>query len=253
MRMNLRTILICAATLFVAAELRADALVASVQAKLKDQGFYYGEVTGQKDADTVAAIRRYQIRNGLKITGELNPETEKSLGVKGGTTATLAATPARTATPAPRPAAIPKREPVREEEVQPSQSAQSYDNAPAPRSVPDEEEFDADAGGVFDGTPYETAPPEVQRRVMIGAQTVLARRGYYRSGVDGVYGPGTAFALRAFQTRFELEPHGRLDLDTLGALGLLPGQQLPGVVAPAARRVPRIMTAPNGEPVYEPR
>ena len=43
----------------------ADPAVQSAQQKLKDGGFYYGEINGQKDADTTAAIRRYQIRNGL--------------------------------------------------------------------------------------------------------------------------------------------------------------------------------------------
>src|SRR5207249_11681335 len=59
----------------------ADQPIENVQQALKDQGFYYGEITGTKDADTTAAIRRYQIRNGLQITGDLNEETLKSLGV----------------------------------------------------------------------------------------------------------------------------------------------------------------------------
>src|SRR5438477_12445918 len=59
----------------------ADQAIQNVQQALKDQGFYYGEITGTKDADTTAAIRRYQIRNGLQITGDLNEETLKSLSV----------------------------------------------------------------------------------------------------------------------------------------------------------------------------
>ena len=47
------------------AQAQGDASISSVQQSLKDQGFYYGEITGKKDADTTAAIRRYQIRNGL--------------------------------------------------------------------------------------------------------------------------------------------------------------------------------------------
>ena len=60
---------------------RADQTTAKVQQALKEQGFYYGDVTGQKTADTTAAIRRYQIRNGLQITGEIDAETLRSLGV----------------------------------------------------------------------------------------------------------------------------------------------------------------------------
>ena len=47
----------------------ADQTIRSLQQALKDQGFYYGAATGEKSAETIAAIRRYQIRNGLKVTG----------------------------------------------------------------------------------------------------------------------------------------------------------------------------------------
>src|SRR5438552_11433312 len=59
----------------------ADQAVESIQQKLKDEGFYYGEINGKKDVDTTAAIRRYQIRNGLQITGEINAETQRALGI----------------------------------------------------------------------------------------------------------------------------------------------------------------------------
>src|SRR5437763_13454864 len=76
--MKLRTLVLL---LISGGTLLADPLIENAQQALKDQGFYYGEATGNKDADTTAAIRRYQIRNGLQITGELNDETLKSLGV----------------------------------------------------------------------------------------------------------------------------------------------------------------------------
>jgi len=41
---------------------RADQTIQSVQQALTEQGFYYGNVTGEKSAETTAAIRRYQIR-----------------------------------------------------------------------------------------------------------------------------------------------------------------------------------------------
>src|SRR5438093_10414941 len=61
---------------------QADQIIESVQQALKDQGFYYGEISGEMNATLTAAIRRYQIRNGLQVMGELNDETLQSLGVK---------------------------------------------------------------------------------------------------------------------------------------------------------------------------
>src|SRR5438477_4867461 len=79
----------------------ADPAIESAQQKLKDGGFYYGEINGQKDADTTAAIRRYQIRNGLQITGELNQETLNSLGVRSKPASTPSTRPAQTPGPPP--------------------------------------------------------------------------------------------------------------------------------------------------------
>src|SRR5258708_14079721 len=59
--------------------LPADQAIRSLQQTLKDQGFYYGTVTGDKSAETTVAIRRYQIRNGLQVTGEINEETLRSV------------------------------------------------------------------------------------------------------------------------------------------------------------------------------
>ncbi|MBV9671721.1 MAG: peptidoglycan-binding protein, partial [Verrucomicrobia bacterium] len=61
----------------------ADDLTRTVQQRLKDEGFYYGEVDGHSGAEMTAAIRRYQIRRGLKVTGQLSDETLRSLGVAG--------------------------------------------------------------------------------------------------------------------------------------------------------------------------
>src|SRR5213076_2029349 len=60
---------------------RADQMIEGVQQALKDQGFYYGEITGETNANLTAAVRRYQIRNGLQVNGELNSETLRSLGI----------------------------------------------------------------------------------------------------------------------------------------------------------------------------
>ena len=213
----------------------ADQAIESAQQKLKDEGFYYGEINGKKDPDTTAAIRRYQIRNGLQITGELDSETQRSLGV------------ASTTTPAPtRPSAtpLPDTSDLRAESPMPKSERT---DVPGPRGPRPE------TSGLFDGTPYEVAPPEVQRRVIVDAQTMLARGGYFRGEIDGVYGPAMEFSLRAYQSHFGLALTGHLDLETLAALDLLPRQRTPAF-GPPRRRIspPRWRIGPGGERVYIP-
>ena len=68
--------------LAAAASVRADDNVRDVQSKLSDQGFYFGQIDGAYSSDLSAALSRYQIRNGLPITGQLDAETSKTLGAK---------------------------------------------------------------------------------------------------------------------------------------------------------------------------
>ncbi len=228
---------------------RADQTTSAVQQALKEEGFYYGDVTGQKSADTTAALRRYQIRNGLQITGEIDAETLRSLGV--GSPMPRSNVRSKTTTPAPAPAA---EEPAGEDES-PTQSAEIDGPEPAhnyrrrfpagsasrsPSAAPAAPH--APSYDVFAGTPYAIAPPDLQRRVVLGAQTLLSRYGYYRSGIDGVFGPGTEAAVRFFQSRAGLAPDGQLNMETLSALGLLPGQRAPAVGFPPRRF--------RGRPIY---
>jgi peptidoglycan hydrolase-like protein with peptidoglycan-binding domain len=53
-----------------------------VQEKLREDGLYFGEIDGAYGSELAAALGRYQIRNGLQITGQLDAETAKALGVK---------------------------------------------------------------------------------------------------------------------------------------------------------------------------
>ena len=63
----------------------------------------------------------------------------------------------------------------------------------------------------------------MQRNVIVSAQIALARYGLYREQIDGIYGPAMELSLRAYQARTRLPVTGRLDLETLAALRLLPG------------------------------
>lgn len=73
-----------AVSLGAAGSLRADETVRAVQTRLKTGGFYFGEVNGRYDSNTSVAITRYQIRNGLQITGKLDAPTRQALGVATG-------------------------------------------------------------------------------------------------------------------------------------------------------------------------
>src|SRR6266581_8580413 len=210
----------------------ADQIIQNVQQALKDQGFYYGEITGAKDADTTAAIRRYQIRNGLPITGDLNDETLKSLGVdSSGVRAIAKASPS----PVPAAPAAPNTSDLRAERHESAAPINPLTGQPFPepqqdRRGPVRPDYDAVPGRLaenFAGTPYEAAPPQVQRNVIISAQNILARRGLYRGAIDGNAGSDLEFSLRAYQARVRLPVTGRLDLETLAALELLPGANAP--------------------------
>jgi peptidoglycan hydrolase-like protein with peptidoglycan-binding domain len=211
--------------------------VQQAQESLKEQGFYYGEVTGQKNADTTAAIRRFQIRNGLQVTGELNDETMLALK------SPSASAPVGTTTPTPQ--------------TSTSEGSTNSSIAPvAPRNGPLNSPAPAvSSAGVFSNTPYEMAPPEVQRRVIIGAQTLLRHRGYFKGAIDGAYGPDMEFSLRAYQSRLGIALTGHLDMDTLASLGLLPGQQFLPRELPRRRVLPRPLNEPpvRGEWVPEDR
>ena len=182
---------------------RADQAIQSLQQTLKERGFYYGTVTGNKSAETTAAIRRYQIRNGLKVTGEVNEETLRSVNSNEVASALH---------PAAKPAT---NQPIN---VRPDASAHlGQSSAPPSFRDPDRP---VQTNPAFSASFYQSAPFRVNRRTIAGAQYQLMSRGYYRGRVDGRNGSQTAFAVRAFQFSAGLPPTGRLDIETVKALGL---------------------------------
>src|SRR3982750_4877373 len=60
----------------------ADDNVRGVQTKLKEGGFYLGEIDGAYSSELSAALTRYQVRNGLPTHGQLDVDTSKALGAK---------------------------------------------------------------------------------------------------------------------------------------------------------------------------
>ena len=221
---------------------RADQMIESVQQALKDQGFYYGEITGQASPDLTAAIRRYQIRSGLQVNGQLNSETLQSLGLNSSASAQPAAKPASPSPVLPRAG---DQSPIEGANITPA-PVQPFPNAPQDQQVYPSNPVPpaTSAAGVLARTPFETAPPEVQRNVIVSAQIALARRGLYHEEVNGIYGPEMELSLRAYQARAKLPITGRLDLQTLAALRLLPQPRDP-FYDPSHRRWRR----PPGPPV----
>jgi len=71
----------------------------SVQRSLRHLGFYYAVPTGKMDEETRSALKRFQIRNDLKVTGDTDTETLQAL------TRVAAATPPVAHTEASRPSA----------------------------------------------------------------------------------------------------------------------------------------------------
>ncbi|HXX41781.1 MAG TPA: peptidoglycan-binding protein [Chthoniobacterales bacterium] len=228
MKIKITAVMFLAGVLLV----RADEQMANVQQALKEQGFYYGEISGEKSADTSAAIRRFQIRNGLQVTGELNDETLHALDVGTSSGRQLIAK----TTPAPTPDNSTAESESHEKES-PANPVHEQEAAPSPgegQIYPGKPMTSPEGRALFAGTPYETASPEVQHSLVMSAQDSLARRGLYRNAIDGIYGPNMEFSLRAYQSRVGLPTTGRLDLETLAALELLPGAHAP-VYSPQRR------------------
>lgn len=224
-----------------------DELVKNAQAELKSQGFYYGEVTGVNSPETVAAVKRYQIRNGLEVTGTLSKETLDSLGV--GADAPAAApqekraptlkTPERKAVPVEpgSPSTNRKSPPVnlRRTPTEQDSDREFLKKQPSTQPPPPDIEPGLDAppapapGGtgyaqLFARTPYATAPLEVQQHTLRQAQRFLRELGFYREAVTGAPDPATEEAVLSYQRFIRLPLTGRLDIETLSAMRLLPGR-----------------------------
>ncbi|MDD5350260.1 MAG: peptidoglycan-binding domain-containing protein [Chthoniobacteraceae bacterium] len=207
-----KLLLLSALAVTLAAPLaQADDAVRNAQTTLRDTGFYTGPVDGELNDATKAALRRYQIRNQMEPSGELTAETSAALAKE----ASPAPAPAPEAAPVPPPA--PEAVPAPAAPVPP----------PAPVAPVPPPPADPGYAAVFARSPYENAPVEIQRRTVRDAQALLGQRGFYKGAPDGLPGPGFQKALLRFQAERGLPPSGRLDIDTLAGLHLLPVAKLP--------------------------
>ena len=77
--------------LALAGSVCADDNVRAVQEKLREGGFYSGEIDGAYSSQLAAALTRYQVRKGLPVTGQLDVETGDALDAKPAVTKNTAA------------------------------------------------------------------------------------------------------------------------------------------------------------------
>lgn len=185
---------------------QADNTIYSAQRTLKQLGYYNGTVDGEPGSQTSAAIRRYQVAMNLKVDGQLNSQTLKSLNVVTAPTSapTKPVPPPAKATPKPKPTPKP---------------------TPAPRPMPPAAkpmpEYVAIAD-IFKGGPYISAPPEIQFATVRQAQKNLKTLGYYNGPINSTPGQPLVNALKAWQQSAGFRQTGRFDESTLKGLSLMP-------------------------------
>lgn len=236
MRFSFKTLLVCGLLLSAGVpRLRADDTLRKAQQALRDQGFYYGTVDGAPGDETTQAVRRYQIRNGLAVTGQLNDETLNSIAKTGPAPAKVpdqsAAEDRRYAN---RPAPAPTINGDDDEDDPPVAQRPLPPSLPQPdvRVAPGAVRPSSSLMDLFAGTPYEFAPPPVQADLLRRAQFRLLRSGFYGGEPDGVPGEATSSALSEFQSANGMRRTGRFTPETLAALRLEP----PRRAAPVVRR-----------------
>lgn len=179
----MRTVLLLAILFAAAATTHADDTIRQVQKKLVTMGYYEGAVDGEFGSQTAAAIRRFQLAENLRVTGEPNDQTLQRLGIAAS-----------------------------------SQQERGTSRRPAPTPVP---EYVAIAA-IFKGGPFISVGPEMQIATIRQAKKSLRLLGYYSGEIDGSPDAGLVAALKAWQKSAGFRQTGRFDENTLRGLDIIP-------------------------------
>ena len=173
----------------------SGAEVLALQQRLRDLGFYDFEITGFYGDVTEISVARFQQANGLTPDGIAGPATlsllrsSQATGFENVTTAPPVTTVPPVTTAPPVTTVPPTRTPA----------------IPPITAVPA-----APASGTLRPGDRGNEVAELQRR--------LLAQGYNPGSIDGVYGPGTEQAVRAFQSANNLPADGVAGQSTLMAL-----------------------------------
>ncbi len=173
-----------------------------VQTRLKQDGFYQGDIDGLGGASTRNAIKAYEEASNTEAVGQLTPALLLTL-FNSSIENNIATNHHSEDIPSDSP------EDVTEDGTKPVSSEE--DQELQADSNKDEERYRASVSA-FDlshaKSNEETALTQLQ----------LAYLGFYKGKVDGVPGPGTTRAITAFQKEFALPQSGKFDQRTRAAL-----------------------------------
>jgi peptidoglycan hydrolase-like protein with peptidoglycan-binding domain len=225
------------ATVFARDNLYVDSTtIRQVQQTLQNHGFRVGPVDGVMGPATQAAVKRFQQSQNLETTGQLNRQTLVALGVQ----RDAASTTDRQAN-VYGPATIRKVQQTLNNRGFRAGPAYGVLNADAQAALRDfQKSENLEPTGALNqqtlaalGMPNEPTVSVARRDPIFivppGSPTVrqvqqaLNQRGFRTGPPDGVFGPATQMALRNFQTSANLEATGRLNRQTLEALGVQAG------------------------------
>jgi hypothetical protein len=81
-----RTLLFILAFATIGSQTWADEPTRCVQEELRKRNLYFGDIDGRKTIELTGALKRYQARKNLEVTGEIDQETANSLNVPGAVT-----------------------------------------------------------------------------------------------------------------------------------------------------------------------
>jgi peptidoglycan hydrolase-like protein with peptidoglycan-binding domain len=200
-----------------------SATIRQVQQTLHSRGFQAGPVDGLMGPATQRAIRSFQRAENLEVTGQLNSRTLVALGLQEGG----AAPPQHT------------YDPVLVRSVQQTLNNRGFSagpvdgvlGAPAREALKRfQQSENLEASGELNPQTLAALGIDAQRpswppagwsaATVRDVQRMLADRGLYTGPIDGVIGPATRSALAAFQRSANLDATGRLNAQTLAALGV---------------------------------
>ena len=208
--------------------------VKEIQRRLADLGYFNNSITGNYGSITRDAVRAFQIRCGLDADGIVGKETYERLFADDA--------------PIARPGGMDDPDPT----TSPAPTEQTSQNTPAPDEQPDEQPDDEDEGQIpeFDGVLSTGSRGDAVKK----AQRRLIALGYLTGGADGIYGSGTAKAVKSFQIKCGISASGKINFETHIRLyaddAPQSGNRPKPTATPAATQAPT--QAPTAEPTIIP-